>query len=72
MSDDEKRDETTGPRADDGPTGGRYAEPGDAGSPLSDEPGSEGIGDQAPGRTDEPTPGGEGEKATPRREQPGL
>ena len=67
MSDDEREDDA--PRANDGEGGaGRYSDPGDAGSPLSDEPGSAGTSDGTHGTSEpaaDPNP-------TPRREEAGL
>jgi hypothetical protein len=61
---DQDRVETTEPGRR-GP--GEHSEPGDAGEPISDDPGAP---SGAPGEVDEPDTGGP--NPSPRREQPGL
>jgi len=66
MGDDERRNDAV----DDETGMGEFAEPGDAGSPLSDEPSTTGVSDGTPNRPADPEVGGPNE--TPRREQGGL
>jgi len=66
MTDEREKD---APRADDGESGaGRYSKPGDAGSPLSNEPGSAGTS-EGTHSTGEPSAD---PNPTPRREEAGL
>ena len=53
-----------------GTTGGRFAAPGEAGAPLTEEGTTTGVSAGTPGETHDPAVGGP--DPSPRREQPGL